>query len=126
MYVFFSSRRRHTLCALVSGVQTCALPISGSKPDGSGSGDSGSGLMSLNCEASCVAPRRQNGVFGIPGGVTARTRILATSTAIICPASDAHAEERVEPSLVVLGQRLIPPVAVHCRVSIERYQGGVV
>src|SRR3546814_9247842 len=31
MYVvvgfFFSSRRRHTRCALVTGVQTCALPI---------------------------------------------------------------------------------------------------
>src|SRR3546814_5186731 len=24
---FFSSRRRHTICALVTGVQTCALPI---------------------------------------------------------------------------------------------------
>src|SRR3546814_2769427 len=28
MYIFFfSSRRRHTRCALVTGVQTCALPI---------------------------------------------------------------------------------------------------
>src|SRR3546814_1804103 len=28
-YAFlFSSRRRHTRCALVTGVQTCALPIS--------------------------------------------------------------------------------------------------
>src|SRR3546814_19051920 len=27
---FFSSRRRHTRCALVTGVQTCALPISSS------------------------------------------------------------------------------------------------
>src|SRR3546814_1229260 len=27
--VFLSSRRRHTRCALVTGVQTCALPISG-------------------------------------------------------------------------------------------------
>src|SRR3546814_10235608 len=26
--MFFSSRRRHTICALVTGVQTCALPIS--------------------------------------------------------------------------------------------------
>src|SRR3546814_8275840 len=26
--VFFSSRRQHTRCALVTGVQTCALPIS--------------------------------------------------------------------------------------------------
>src|SRR3546814_11855968 len=28
MLFFFSSRRRHTRCALVTGVQTCALPIS--------------------------------------------------------------------------------------------------
>src|SRR3546814_9273880 len=35
MYVecmfFFSSRRRHTRCALVTGVQTCALPICGER-----------------------------------------------------------------------------------------------
>src|SRR3546814_8778821 len=34
--LFFSSRRRHTRCALVTGVQTCALPISPTaelKPD---------------------------------------------------------------------------------------------
>src|SRR3546814_14092006 len=28
LYFFFSSRRRHTICALVTGVQTCSLPIS--------------------------------------------------------------------------------------------------
>src|SRR3546814_996223 len=28
IHFFFSSRRRHTRCALVTGVQTCALPIS--------------------------------------------------------------------------------------------------
>src|SRR3546814_10468231 len=27
VYCFFSSRRRHTRCAFVTGVQTCALPI---------------------------------------------------------------------------------------------------
>src|SRR3546814_4727879 len=26
LFFFFSSRRRHTRCALVTGVQTCALP----------------------------------------------------------------------------------------------------
>src|SRR3546814_20964627 len=31
-YFFFSSRRRHTRCALVTGVQTCALPISDEAP----------------------------------------------------------------------------------------------
>src|SRR3546814_17737221 len=29
VFFFFSSRRRHTRCALVTGVQTCALPIFG-------------------------------------------------------------------------------------------------
>src|SRR3546814_4169503 len=29
---FFSSRRRHTRCALVTGVHTCALPIFQSPP----------------------------------------------------------------------------------------------
>src|SRR3546814_3779647 len=28
LFFFFSSRRRHTRCALVTGVQACALPIS--------------------------------------------------------------------------------------------------
>src|SRR3546814_12831223 len=28
LFFFFSSKRRHTSCALVTGVQTCALPIS--------------------------------------------------------------------------------------------------
>src|SRR3546814_18044188 len=27
IFFFFSSRRRHTRCALVTGVQTCTLPI---------------------------------------------------------------------------------------------------
>src|SRR3546814_1901707 len=32
-YVVLSSRRRHTSCAVVTGVQTCALPISAYIPD---------------------------------------------------------------------------------------------
>src|SRR3546814_17421466 len=32
LFFFFSSRRRHTRCALVTGVQTCALPICKSHP----------------------------------------------------------------------------------------------
>src|SRR3546814_7524088 len=40
-FFFFSSRRRHTRCALVTGVQTCALPISETphQPAGKGDGD---------------------------------------------------------------------------------------
>src|SRR3546814_1959215 len=40
MCFFFSSRRRHTRCALVSGVQTCALPICWEAPlEGGAIGD---------------------------------------------------------------------------------------
>src|SRR3546814_8725661 len=43
--VFFSSRRRHTRCALVTGVQTCALPILLSVSDSS---------MSQRCTQACA------------------------------------------------------------------------
>src|SRR3546814_5766953 len=36
MLFFFSSRRRHTSCALVTGVQTCALTISCDVAEGEG------------------------------------------------------------------------------------------
>src|SRR3546814_16199332 len=41
MYFFFSSRRRHTRCALVTGVQTCALPISERAAAAVGEGEAG-------------------------------------------------------------------------------------
>src|SRR3546814_5489861 len=39
---FFSSRRRHTRCALVTGVQTCALPICSLPSTGTRGGLAGS------------------------------------------------------------------------------------
>src|SRR3546814_3098621 len=44
VFFFVSSRRRHTRCALVTGVQTCALPISVSTPGPSGHGHGGAGF----------------------------------------------------------------------------------
>src|SRR3546814_3505659 len=38
LFFFFSSRRRHTRCALVTGVQTCALPIYAGAGDDGGDG----------------------------------------------------------------------------------------
>src|SRR3546814_10822947 len=40
-FFFFSSRRRHTRCALVTGVQTCALPICGEPEAAVGAGSTG-------------------------------------------------------------------------------------
>src|SRR3546814_8298966 len=61
IFFFFSSRRRHTRCALVTGVQTCALPI-----------------CCLSCEhprtdRTCVVARRWREV-GRTGGPPRRNR----------------------------------------------------
>src|SRR3546814_975523 len=41
IFFFFASRRRHTRCALVTGVQTCALPISALRACGGSGGPAG-------------------------------------------------------------------------------------
>src|SRR3546814_5255590 len=51
-FFVFSSRRRHTICAVVTGVQTCALPVSPPAPKRS------SGLSLFRAVKSTrVAPR---------------------------------------------------------------------
>src|SRR3546814_12953427 len=45
-FVLFSSRRRHTRCALVTGVQTCALPIFFAVLDSVEEGDAGKVALS--------------------------------------------------------------------------------
>src|SRR3546814_1979651 len=59
MYVccfFFSSRRRHTRCALVTGVQTCALPISSSRVSSIVSSLSFSGISLMSPLENVVLP----------------------------------------------------------------------
>src|SRR3546814_13517825 len=72
-FFFFSSRRRHTRCALVTGVQTCALPISlGSILAGGNSGPHGNERSSaadwaaLVCEFRAASLRPQDNGVAIP------------------------------------------------------------
>src|SRR3546814_1905782 len=53
IFFFVSSRRRHTRCALVTGVQTCALPISCRNGKMAGPTTCGGG-PSLECQAVCT------------------------------------------------------------------------
>src|SRR3546814_3636603 len=81
---FFSSRRRHTRCALVTGVQTCALPIYGEA------------FRSEDRGGACDA--------GIPSAASRRDepcrRILLTETALKrTPLHALHVE---------LGARMVP------------------
>src|SRR3546814_474133 len=55
MFVFFfSSRRRHTRCALVTGVQTCALPIFGLFDVDKGIADMKEALATLRAHEACT------------------------------------------------------------------------
>src|SRR3546814_2863547 len=91
MILFFSSRRRHTSCALVTGVQTCALPIYPpcgpprspppplTSPGGSGGGGraldrrSGGGTNVALCVACLADERRQ--ALDVAGGGSAPDQI---------------------------------------------------
>src|SRR3546814_4815204 len=55
LFFFVSSRRRHTRCALVTGVQTCALPISasGEIPQGARFVDPRGGLADIEILRQC-------------------------------------------------------------------------
>src|SRR3546814_14772546 len=77
---FVSSRRRHTSCALVTGVQTCALPIS------------------LACTAAYAseggyaldaAPNRVNDVAALQNGAK-----LFVNYCLNCHSASARSEER--------------------------------
>src|SRR3546814_8130615 len=55
---FFSSRRRHTRCALVTGVQTCALPISAKLMYAPGKAANAGGVAVSGLEMSQNSARR--------------------------------------------------------------------
>src|SRR3546814_3287629 len=110
---FFSSRRRHTRCALVTGVQTCALPICSQSPDrrssrGAGrrsfpcrpvpdSGQQGCDLLPLSFRPKC--PR--NGLRPMSG--------CPTRSAQLCERSEEHTSE-----LPVTNAHLV------CRLLLEK------
>src|SRR3546814_3322837 len=77
---FFSSRRRHTRCALVTGVQTCALPIYRSKR----------GLAKLLTD-SWPSPSVHYTPAGGGSSASAWSRWVITSSGPPCP---ARSEER--------------------------------
>src|SRR3546814_8976172 len=65
VFFFFSSRRRHTRCALVTGVQTCALPICLGEPQ-------------------VCAPGFYTGIGGTNGGLHASALIEREGEVCVC------------------------------------------
>src|SRR3546814_1236184 len=82
MAFFFSSRRRHTRCALVTGVQTCALPI---------------------CDIMGITLREASEKVG----VTRQTLMKAIKTGRVSAEKSDNGEWRIEPVELF---RVWPPV----------------
>src|SRR3546814_5772580 len=104
---FFASRRRHTRCALVTGVQTCALPIYITTPDLRGRfliGVSDTyALSSLGGEASASVSTSEDG---------------AHSHAVTVDAGGAHAHTGTVQGTALTEAQL--PVHSHLTVEIGR------
>src|SRR3546814_4491363 len=92
-FFFFSSRRRHTRCALVTGVQTCALPISA---EDSGRTDNRPGARHRTCKSQCRG--RGGDAGGLEGGESGRgvrgRRVAVSATAF--PATAGGEQQRSE------------------------------
>src|SRR3546814_9683536 len=73
---FVSSRRRHTRCALVTGVQTCALPISMAQNKES------AGLMGVNVK------RMSTLVYALYVGITSMAGVLVGAVYATNPRSE--------------------------------------
>src|SRR3546814_10647792 len=85
-FFFFSSRRRHTRCALVTGVQTCALPISQLWHQGP-----------LRDATASTAPHhpglRPSGLWGTPGLTSYSDEYVSRMQSPTSPMSDEDIEE---------------------------------
>src|SRR3546814_4981633 len=84
---FFSSRRRHTRCALVTGVQTCALPICRPRQ-----ADPADPHRHEHRAPAHVAPAGVAGVGGLPA--RGQTLVPAPARGGRAPAAVARSEER--------------------------------
>src|SRR5881296_2095256 len=102
-FFFFSSRRRHTRCCCVTGVQTCALPISREPVAHAmlreirleAPNEVGDGRRELRrggpAHSACLRARSAHGSSGDPPGTNATSvrRQLSAKASIIAPETEA-------------------------------------
>src|SRR3546814_3570982 len=114
-FFFFSSRRRHTRCALVTGVQTCALPILGRQAllDPVEWTDDG-WLRMKGGDLSQPIAKPEGGTVAGPHGMALSdefaTLALGAKWNSFKPAADERGRARVEDSALVLAARGGAPV----------------
>src|SRR3546814_5758582 len=112
-FVFFSGRRRHTSCALVTGVQTCALPISGA---GTGLWVA-AGLVALvviSAIASSRTMRSGNRTTGRSEEHTSELQsLMRISYAVFCLKKKIHNQNTSTNTIQTMSHQTIKTITVH-------------
>src|SRR3546814_16138479 len=116
MLFFFSSRMRHTRCALVTGVQTCALPISDAASASSAATDQTPVSIVHNADGTVtVTPRTPSTSASLDELVQAQVVPAELDPELKCLAGAVYFESK--------GETLAGQLAV-ARVVINRSQSG--
>src|SRR3546814_10058010 len=106
----FSSRRRHTRCALVTGVKTCALPISLAQPAGA-THRPGSATVTVEVarhRALDVVPALAQGALGVvPGHRRLSTDVVSVALQLRLHVLETLALVLAERVVAVLAGRLV-------------------
>src|SRR3546814_22799 len=122
-FVFFSSRRRHTRCALVTGVQTCALPIFVAMVPASAEGrlllasTSGHGFVAQMSDVVAETRKGRNVVNLKPKAALAIVRPIGVQ-------DDSVAAVGENRKLVVFPLAEVPVMARGQGVMLQRYRDG--
>src|SRR3546814_1916410 len=107
-YFFFSSRRRHTRCALVTGVQTCALPILNARRT-PGPGDACSLLPRKSCTLDSSSIIRMVG-WQWPACPDAHHIRQPCDASVRCKTERRRSKLQIEPSRSVATRSPAPPL----------------
>src|SRR3546814_18341038 len=110
-YFFFSSRRRHTMCAVLTGVQTCALPTL--KPNAS--------LKSRNLKLRLIASRSASKVQSL-NSLSAASRPAVSSLGILVSLTGVPPACPLCRLFVSEGQTYAPDAATFERLADESVQ----
>src|SRR3546814_6450658 len=110
LFFFFSSRRGHTSGALVTGVQTCALPIFGRFPCAGTVRRTRDGVERERCRAdTCSAG---------PGGRARAAGLCPRRHGRRCGGPAAHHGTRIDRAVAVPASRTRPLDRASCREKV--------